>query len=446
MNKLTVKVQKKSEDKKNQVDLTIEAPKDVSDKSYSAALRDIAEKVDIPGFRKGKAPREIIEKQVGAGYISQKAFEIVFYEIISQAAKQEKLDVIDIVEINSFELIPGKPLTFSATVELRPEVVLGKYKNLKVKAKKIVYDKAQFIDKSIEKIANNLITFKKLDDDKKGKIKVKEGDLVIVNFEGKFEDGTEVPGGKAENFQAVLEKDKFLPEFVEKLAGANIGDVREISVKFPENYSTGFSGKSAKFTVKVLDIQHKVLPEIDDSLAKKLGLENLDALKEKIVTQMHELEKLGSDRDFENNIVDEIIKQSKIEISDKMIQREIDHLLYDVKVQCEKGSIKWSDFQTDPKNKELFDKAKEASIKRISIDLLLNEIAKKENIVVKSEDIDAEVKNRILQLGNSYKHLENDRSFKNTVEMMILRNKSVDFLVNNNIPTWEEEKVSALQE
>ena len=303
MTTLNLKVNKLKKDNKNQLELSIEAPAEISGKHYMLALKDVSNKIDVPGFRKGKVPRNIIEKQVGVGYISQRAFEGVFYYILAQAALQEKIDIVDVVEISSFELLPEKPLIFSVLVEIRPEVKLAKYKDLKVKAKKILYDKELFIEKTLERISNNFVTYNKAPN-----LKVKEGDLVTIDFEGKFEDGTEVPGGKAENFQAILDKDKFLPEFVDKLKGSKEGEDKEISVTFPENYSTGFSGKKATFNVKIGLIEEKILPAIDDNLAKQVGMENLTMLKDKILENMIEIQESSSKRDFENNLVDEIVK------------------------------------------------------------------------------------------------------------------------------------------
>lgn len=439
MNKLNLKIVKTPKGKNNELELFVEAPKEISEKAYAIALRDAANVVDIPGFRKGKAPKDIVEKKVGLGYISRKAFESIFYEILIEVANQEKLDIVDVLEIFSFELLPEKPLSFKVLVELKPEVKIGKYKGLKVKAKKIAYDKDIFIKKTLEKIANNLISFKKINDRS-----VKEGDQVTLDFEGKFEDGSEVPGGKAENFLALLEKDKFLPEFVDKLIGVKAGETKQILITFPENYAQGFSGRKAVFNVTVKGVEEKLIPEINDELAKKVGLENLKTLEDKIVAQMLELEMQLSQSELENKVVDHIIQDSKFEISERMIEKEIDFLLNDVKNQCQRDGVNWSDFKSDEKNKGLLDKAREAAIKRISIDLILSNVVKKEDITATDEEINNEVKNRLSQLGEKYKNLEQEKRFRNTVEMVILRNKAVDFLIKNNEAIWEKEETKII--
>ncbi len=442
MNKLNLKVVKTQKESANEVELYVETVAEVSDKAYALAFRNISNSVDIPGFRKGKAPKEVIEKNVGVGYISQKAFENVFHEILIGAAIQEKLEIVDVVQISSYELLPGKPLSFKAIVELKPEVDLGKYKGLKVKSKKYAYEKDLFLTKTLEKIVNNLISFKKNVD----RNTVKEGDLIEVDFEGKFEDGSLVPGGKAENFQVILEKDKFLPEFVDKLVGVKVGETNEILITFPENYNPDFSGKKAKFTAKVNSLEEKVIPEVNDELAKKLGLENLDALKSKIVNQMLELQEQNNNREFENKLVDEIVQSSKCNISKRMVEREADFLLQDIKKQCENNAISWDTFKADKKNKQIFEKAREAAIKRIYIDLVLSAIVKEEKIEATKEEIEKEVNNRISHLGEKYKGMENDPKFLSTVELIILRNKAVDHLIENNIPVWEEEVTKIMPE
>ena len=434
MVQLELKVSKSAKESNRELELSVEAPVSVSDKAYSVALRDVSNNVDFPGFRKGKVPKEIVEKKFGIGFIGQKAFENIFGEVLLNVAEQEKLDIVEVLEVSSYQLVPGKPLTFKVLVELKPEVKLGKYKGLKVNAKKIIYEKESFIKKTLDKISTNFITFQKVTERN-----LKQGDLVNLDFEGKFDDGSDIPGGKAENFQVLLEKDKFLPDFVDKLEGAKIGETKEILVKFPENYAKDFSGKKAKFKVKVNSIEEKVLPEINDELAKKVGLENLNKLKEQIEIQMKLIEESNNAKELENKLVDEIVKNSKYEISPRMIEKELDYLLTDFKKNCEKDGVQWNDFKSDPKNKDLFEKAKEAAQKRISIDLILTSIIKAEGITASQEEITVEVKNRIVQLGEKYQHLENDRKFVSMVEFVLLRNKSVDFLVKNSSVTWTEE-------
>jgi len=434
MKQLRFKVLKSQKEIKTEVELAVEAPSDISDKAYSIALREISNNVDSPGFRKGKVPKEIVEKKFGIGFIGQKAFEKVFGEVILNVAEQENLDIVEVLEVSSYELQPGKPLTFKVLVELKPEVKLGKYKNLKINAKKIIYDKEAFLKKTLDRLAANFITFQSVSERA-----LKQGDLVNLDFQGKFDDGSDIPGGKAENFQVLLEKDKFLPEFVDKLQGTKVGEEKEIFITFPDNYAKDFSGRKAKFEIKVNSIEEKVLPEINDELAKKVGLENLDKLKEQIEMQMKFVQESNNQKELENKLVDEIIKNSKHEISSRMIDKEVDYLLSDLKKNCEKDNVKWSDFKNDVKNKDLLEKAKEAALKRISIDLILTSIVKNENITVTQEEINTEVKNRIMQLGEKYSHLQNDRKFVSMVEFVLLRNKAVDFLVKNNDAVWKEE-------
>ncbi len=434
MKQLQLKISKSIKEANREVELSVEGPADISDKAYALALRNISNQMDFPGFRKGKAPKEIVEKRFGVSYIGQKAFENIFGEMLLNVAEQEKLDIVDVLEISSYQLLPGTPLTFKVLVELKPDVKLGKYKNLKVNVKKIIYDKEAFLKKTLDRLVSNFITFQKIDNRN-----LKQGDLVNLTFEGKFDDGTEIPGGKAENFQVLFEKDKFLPEFVEKLEGSKVSEEREILITFPENYAKDFSGKKAKFKVKVNSIEEKLLPKVDDELAKKVGFENLDKLKQQIEIQMQLIQESNSKNELENKFVEEVIKGSKYEISTRMIEKEVDYLLADLKKNSEKEGANWNDFKKDPKNKELIDKAKDAALKRISIDLILTNIIKAEKLSVTNEEVNDEVKNRIMQMGEQYNHLSNDAKFVNMVEFVLLRNKAVDLLIKNNEAVWSEE-------
>ncbi len=435
MKQLQLKVSKSIKESNREIELSVEAPVDVSDKAYSLALKEISTNIDFPGFRKGKVPKEIVEKKFGIAYICQKAFESVFSDVLLNAAEQEKLDIIEVLEVSSYELMPGKPLMFRVLVELRPDVKIGKYKSLKINTKKMIYDKETFLKKTLDRLVTNFITFQNVS----GRT-LKQGDLVNLDFEGKFEDGSDIPGGKAENFQVLLEKDKFLPEFVDKLQGLKIGEEKEILVTFPDNYTKDFSGKKAKFKVKVNAIEEKAFPEINDELAKKVGFETLDKLRVQIEMQMHSIQESNNYKEFENKLVDEVIKNSKYELSPRMIEKEVDYLLADLKKNSEKDGVKWADFKSDPKNKDLFEKAREAAAKRISIDLVLTSIIKAENIIASQDEINTEVKTRILQLGEQYNHLQNDKKFTSMVEFVVLRNKAVDFLIKNNEAIWKEEK------
>ena len=433
MNQTALKVIKNQKDTKNELELSVEAPQDVASKAYFLAYKGISEELDIPGFRKGKAPVEIVEKTVGKGQISRKAFERIFYDVLLQAVEQEGLDVLEVKEVSSFELLPEKPLTFKVNVELKPEVKLGKYKKLKIKAKKIVYDKEIFIKKTLDRIVNNMFSFKPVI----GRA-VRQGDYVVIDFDGKFEDGTEIPGGKAENFHALLEKDKFLPEFVDKLVGAKINDERTIEITFP-NTETPYAGKKGYFKVKINKIEEKELPEINDDLAKKVGLANLEELKQKIESEMIKLQDQNSKNELENKLVEKIIESSEFEVPEKMIEKEIDFLLQDIKEECIKKGHSWDSFKSDEKNKDLIAKAKETALKRISIDLVLNAVVKKEAIKVPQDDVNEETNKRVSQLGEKYKHLLNDARFKKAVELNLIRNKAIDFLLENNQADWEVE-------
>ena len=434
MEEVILKIKKTLQDNKTKLALAVEAPVELSDKSYRLALKDVSENVDIPGFRRGKAPKEVVEKNFGIGYISQKAFERVFFEILSRAAIQEKLDILDVVEIKSYELLPGKPLLFDVVVELKPEVKLGKYKGLKVQSKKVTYDKDDFIAETINRLAGNFVSFKKSEDGV-----LEEGDIIYLDFEGKFSDGTEVPGGTVSNFQTVLAKDKLLPAFVDNLVGTHVGDVKEVKVTFPEYLANESSGKEATFNVKVLGLEKKIMPELNDDFAKKLGLDSYEKLVETIVEQMVELQNVSSQREYENKTVEQIIKGSSFELPDSLINKEIDYLLNDFRAQCESAGKKWDEFKKDEKNKDLLSKATEAAKNRISVDLILNAIVKTENIAATDEEIDAEMQARISQMGEKGKSLETNKSFRNTIQMVILRNKAVDFLVKHNEPLWEED-------
>lgn len=432
MKNIEFKVEKEKKEN-NQFELSIVGPKEISSKAYNLAIREIANGLNISGFRKGKAPKNVVENAVGKEYITHKAFEKIFYETIIDVTLQENIDLVDIVKVTSYDLLEDQPFSMKVLIEVKPEVKLGKYKGLKVKAKKIVYDKDKFIQNTLSRIQNNFISFAPSDKP------LSEGDSVTLDFEGVFEDGSEIPGGKAENYQAIFEKTNFLPDFVDKLTGAKNNEEREIEIHFPENAGEGFASKKAKFKVKVKQIESKVLPALDGELAKKLGIESYSQLEEKILSEMEDMQTNASNVNFESALVDEIIKESQFDIPESLLNKETDSLLSEFKSYCDKAGMNWDTFKTDEKNKDLISGTKEKAKKRVSIDLVLNAIAKFENIDIPQDDIKNEIAKKVLELGEKYQYLHNDKIFQKSIKHGLLRNKAIDLLISNNEAIWEIE-------
>lgn len=276
-----------------QVTLTIEIEAAEVTKAVNKAAKRLANRVNIPGFRKGKAPRIIVERHVGTDALMQEAFDLIAPQAFDNALKEQKIEPVTRPNIDIVTLEDGKDLVFKATVTPRPEVKLGDYKGLKVE-KQV----AEVKDEDVEKQIKNF-------QDRQGKMvdapegaAVENGDFTTLNFEG-FVDGTPFEGGKGEDYPLQIGSGSFIPGFEDQLVGAKIGEEKEVNVTFPEEYhSKDLAGKAAMFKCTIKSIKRKELPEINDELAKKVSkFDTLDELKADIRKNLEE----NAERKAEND-------------------------------------------------------------------------------------------------------------------------------------------------
>ena len=436
-----LKVKKESSEGVNVIELSVEAPSSYSDKAYAIALKNVSENLSVPGFRKGKIPRDIVERSVGIPYVQQKAFEVIFGEVLFDVANQEDMDIVDVVDVLSYELNPSKPFAFKVKVELKPEIKIEKYKGLKIKTTKYIYDEKNYLSKKLDELAHGLATFKKNTDQP-----VKHGDLVVVDYEGKFEDGSDVPSSKGVDHYFSLDEKNSSKEFIDQLVGAKLNEVKKVEIVFKENAGDVLAGKKAIFTVTVKDIEEKVLPEINDNLAQTLGFKDLEHLRTKIVDQLKSLQEINNRRELENNLVDKLLESIKINISEKMLDKEVDFLLNDIKARWVNGGSKWDDFKNDEKNKELIASGKKAAEKRITVDILLSTIIKLEEITATQNEIDIEVRSQLSKMPKAPKNIEQNKNFLHSVKQIVLRNKAVEFLIKNNEIISDEKTAAEIPE
>ena len=370
--------------------LTIEVDADTVEKSLDKVYQKQKKNITIQGFRKGKAPRNIIEKMYGAGVFYEDAVNDMIPAAYEDAAKESKLEIVSQPKLEVVQIEKGKPFIFTAEVAVKPEVTLGDYMGIEVEKSDVeVTDEEVMAEIDKERESNSrTITV----DDRA----VEDKDIVTIDFEG-FVDGEAFEGGKAEDYSLTIGSHSFIDNFEEQLIGAKIGEEVTVNVTFPENYQAEeLAGKPAEFKVTVKEIKVKELPELDDEFAKDVSeFDTLDEYKadiKKNLTESKEKEALAAKED---KVVEKIIENATMEIADLMVETQTRNIAEDFarRIQQQGLSIEQY-FQFTGLNAETFlEQMKPQALKRIQSRLVLEKIAEVENIEVSDERVEEELKN-----------------------------------------------------
>lgn len=373
----------KLENNQVKLEITIEAEK--FEEGLQKAFFRNAKHFSVPGFRKGKAPRNIVEKYYGESVLYEEAFNIIVPEIYDQVIKENNIDAVTAPDIDITQIGKGKELVFTAVVTVKPEVKLGKYKGIKVEKKDYpVTD--EDISKHLEEMAGKnarIITAEE-------GAEAKKGNTVVIDFDGSV-DGVPFEGGKAENYSLELGSGSFIPGFEEQVEGMKVDEEKDISVKFPENYfSAELSGKDAIFKIKLHEIKIKELPAIDDEFAKDVSeFDTLDELKADIKEHIEEENARRAKYEEEESAIETVLSKTEIDIPKAMIENEIDEYLKDFETRLSYQGMTL-DMYMKLMNKDILDIRKEyeeRATKNITTRLALEAIFKAENLEVTEEII-----------------------------------------------------------
>ena len=418
-------------EKENVVKLNITIPaKDAAD-AYNNAVRKISQYVNIDGFRKGKAPRSVVERHVGTERIKQEAIENLMPRAINQAVSDNKLDLVAQPYITSYNFNVGEDLTVTAKAELRPEVTLGQYKGLKLEVKDspVAEDAMQ---KSIDSLLNQYATQETVIDRP-----TKDTDIAVIDFEG-FCNGEKIQGGEAKNYPLDLAHSNFIPGFAEQLTGKNLNDEFEIKVNFPENYhDEKLKGQPATFKIKINEIKEKKLPELNDEFAQKVGpFKTVDDLKADVQKYLDTQRERTNKQNSENEVFKTVIDSSKVDIPESMTEREVASLKEEYKQRLAAQGITWETLVKSQGEDELTKNLHEDAKTRIKNSLVIDKIAKDENIKLEPKDIEA----KFAQLGAAYgmkpqdliKQLGKSPEVLTSISQQALNDKVRDFLIQNN--------------
>ncbi len=362
--------------------LEIEAEKAL--REYEKACRQISQARNIPGFRKGKAPRAIIEKTFGVDYIKAVALESLVPRFLSSAITDEKIDLITEPQIESCAFELGSPLKFTAKFEVRPEVTLGDYSGVTVTVPQAALP-ATALDKALTSIAETKASLQTIPNRP-----VEKGDTAVLDFTC-FVDDKLAPGGKAEGLILEVKEGAFIEGFCEQLIGKEPGPEFEVKVKFPQEYrNQELAGKDAIFKVVIREIRQRVVPDITDELAKSLNqseIQNVEQLKSALIQQLEEQVQQENEMRAQRAIIEVVVKQAKVEIPQTMIERERDLLVAQVRQYLEQNNQNWETFEQSPDYEKLRQTKLAEAGQRVLTSLVLGAIVRAEGLTINEDEL-----------------------------------------------------------
>ena len=373
---------------KNMAKLTIEASAEDFEKAVNAAYNKNKNRINVPGFRKGKAPRIMIEKMYGAGIFFEDAANALIQTEYPKAAEDCGLEIVSQPEIDVVQIEKGKSFIFTAEVAVKPEVTLGEYKGVEVEVSGTEVTEEEVAAELKKEQESNSRT---LDVDDRA---VENGDMITLDFEG-FVDGTAFEGGKGTDYPLTIGSNSFIPGFEEQLVGAVIGEEKDVNVTFPEKYhAADLAGKPAVFKCTVKAIKVKELPELDDEFAKDVSeFDTLAEYKEDIAKKLKERKEDVAKREKEDKVVDKIIENAEMDIPEPMVQSQISQLMNDFirRMQAQGLSIDQYYQFTGLDQAKIQEQMRPQALKRIQSRLVLEKVAEVENIEISDEKVDEEI-------------------------------------------------------
>ncbi len=417
---------------KSMVKLTIEASAEDFEKALEKAYHKNKNKINVQGFRKGKAPRTLIEKMYGAGIFYEDAANEIIPEAYEKAVAESDLDIVSRPQVDVVQVEKGKSFIFTAEVAVKPEITLGAYKGIEAEKKEAVVTEEEVMAQVEKEREQNSRTVT-IDDRA-----VQDGDIAVIDFEG-FVDNEAFEGGKGEDYSLTIGSHSFIDNFEEQLIGKAIGEEIEVNVTFPEEYQAKeLAGKPALFKVKIKEIKVKELPELDDDFAQDVSEFNtLDEYKENIAATIKANKEKELKTAKENEVVEKIIEAATIEIPEPMIDAQVSQMAEEFaqRIQYQGLSIEQYFQFTGMDSKKFMDSLRPQAVKRIQSRLVLEAVVKAENIEVTAEELDKELTDMAAKYqmeADKLKELVGEKE-KEQIKLDIAVQKAVDFVVENAV-------------
>ncbi len=423
---MSVKVEKT--ENKNEVKLEITVEAKVFDEGIVKVYNKNAKYFNIPGFRKGKAPMNIVERYYGASIFYEDAFQDVASVAYDEAIKSEKIEVASRPEIDVIQMEKGKDLIFTAVVATKPEVKLGKYKGIALEKTEV-----KVTDKDVEEELNRMA-------DRNSRMvtvsdrAAEKGDTAVIDYTGTV-DGVEFEGGKAENYELQLGSNTFIPGFEDQVVGMNPEETRDINVKFPEEYfSKDLAGKDAIFKVVLHEIKTKELPKIDDEFVKDVSeFDTLEELKADIKAKKEKQSEEASKAELEEKAVRAVAENSEVEIPNGMVELELDNMQEDMNRRLSYQGINFEQYlqmlgkTVADFRKESVEPAKDSIKMRLVLEAVYNDA----KIEVSDKEVDEKIKELAASYGRKEEELKTNEDLINSIKVNIKSEKGIALIVDN---------------
>ena len=421
---------------KSQIGLEIEITQESTREKYEQVIKDLMRNVNIPGFRKGKVNRQILLQRIGTNRVKASVLEELIPEAIEQAVKQENIKAIGQPKlVSSFDDLigkykPGETLTFSAAVDVEPEVNIKQYTGMQIKAEEVKYDSSQ-VDRAIEEEREKIATLVPVE----GRA-AQLGDVVLVDFHGVLTEDPEkdpkpIPGAEGEDFSVDLNEDRFIPGFVTGMVGMIPGETREIPAQFPHNYpDEELVNKAALFTVTLKEIKEKELPELDDNFAEEVSdFKTLAELRASLEKQFQQRVEEKNTENKHDALLQELLQHVEIDLPETMIEQQVDHRLEKTAFNLAQQGLDVKRLFTKETVVQLRENIRPSAIEDLKRDLAIREIAKRESITVDKEEVEKKAAEVLQQYSNE------DIDVKNlnlVLEIELEREKVLEWLIANS--------------
>lgn len=371
----------------------VEAEPDEVEKSLSDAYRHLVSRIEVPGFRRGKAPRSMLERHIGRGALLEEAVEHLVPELLGKAIDEQKVDIIARPQI---EVTKIDPISFKATVSLPPVVELGDYREIRIDKEPVSVDEAE-VDKVIEQVRQQHGTWEPVERP------VKFEDLVTIDLFGTVEGENLV---EQKDFQMQVHKDMPIPVpgFSEQIEGMEIGQEKEFEISIPEDFKAPkIAGKTCSFKVKLNEVKEQKLPEVNDDFAKGMGgdFDTVEAMRSNINSNLNNAYQVGAMRRFEQKVLEAVVEKSKIEFPPVLVEQEIDRVIMERERELAARRMTLEDFLKSQQKSidDLRESLRSLAEKQIAISLVVDKVAEKEQIQITAEEIEAEIQQMVQSAG-----------------------------------------------
>lgn len=421
----------------SQIGLEIEITPEMSQKAYEKTLQEFTRSANIPGFRKGKVPRQVLIQRFGSTRIKATVVEDLIQSSLQKALEQEEIAAIGSPDLKSSfdELVeqfqPGTSMSFLAAVDVMPEVALKQYKDLQVQAEEVIYNSEQ-VDKVLEDYRKRSSTLVPIEDRP-----AQPGDVAIVDFSGRLTavaegESAEIPGGSAQDFEIELAEGRFIPGFVDGIIGMRPEETKDVDVAFPEDYpQPDLAGKAAVFTITVKELKERELPELDDDFAQEVSeFETLAELRKSLESRFQKEAEQKTKGHKQEALLKQLVEHLEADLPETMIRREVDQAVTQTAMQFSQQGMDIKKTFTQEVVAMLREQARPEALTRLKRTLALGEVAKQESIQVSAEEVQAKTEELLAEY-EGQEDIDVNR-LREVVEEDLLREKILDWLESSN--------------